>query len=151
MTEIDVFTDGACSNNGKENARAGIGIFFGEGDERNFSGRIRGKQSNNTAELKAIIKVADILKTEIKQGIQVNVYTDSSYSIKCLTTYGDKQEKQKWMKKIPNLKLVKKAYRLYWKKKNVKFFYVKAHTKATDRYSIGNRHADRLATSSIKK
>ena len=28
------YTDGACSNNGKYNALAGIGIFFGIGDNR---------------------------------------------------------------------------------------------------------------------
>ena len=29
-----VYTDGACSNNGKLNAEAGIGIYFGENDVR---------------------------------------------------------------------------------------------------------------------
>ena len=41
-----VYTDGACSNNGRENASAGIGIYFGENDARNASQRIIGKQSN---------------------------------------------------------------------------------------------------------
>jgi ribonuclease HI len=32
-----VFIDGACSNNGRENARAGLGITFGEGEENSWS------------------------------------------------------------------------------------------------------------------
>ena len=34
---IYVYTDGACINNGKPNARAGIGVYFGENDSRNIS------------------------------------------------------------------------------------------------------------------
>ena len=37
-----VYTDGACSKNGKEGASAGIGVYFGEGDPRNISRRIEG-------------------------------------------------------------------------------------------------------------
>ena len=55
--DITVFTDGSCINNGYKNACAGIGIFFGIDDDRNISKRIMGKQSNNTAELLAIIEV----------------------------------------------------------------------------------------------
>ena len=47
---IIVFTDGGCSHNGSKNAKAGIGIYFGEGDIRNVSKQIQGKQTNNTAE-----------------------------------------------------------------------------------------------------
>ena len=32
-----IYTDGACSNNGKVYARAGIGVYFGENDPRNVS------------------------------------------------------------------------------------------------------------------
>ena len=62
---IKVFTDGSCSNNGFTNAKAGIGIYFGDNDPRNISKRIEGKQTNNTAEVKAILKAAEILKREI--------------------------------------------------------------------------------------
>jgi len=40
MDEIVVFTDGSCSNNGKDNAKAGIGIYFSENDPRNISQRL---------------------------------------------------------------------------------------------------------------
>ena len=35
--DIIVYTDGACSNNGLKNAKAGIGIYFSENDSRNVS------------------------------------------------------------------------------------------------------------------
>ena len=57
-----VYTDGACSNNGKRGALAGIGIFFGINDSRNVSKRIEGKQTNNMAELTAIIETYSIIE-----------------------------------------------------------------------------------------
>ena len=85
---INVYTDGACSNNGKPDARAGFGIWFGEGDPRNTSESFTGTQTNNRAELLAIIKALTILRDEIEQGQPVMIYSDSSYSIRCYTTYG---------------------------------------------------------------
>lgn len=63
-----VYTDGACSHNGQAGARAGMGIWWGEGDDRyatfhsscfmanfclvrNESFRCPGAQTNNRAEL----------------------------------------------------------------------------------------------------
>ena len=102
---INVYTDGACSNNGKPDARAGFGIWFGEGDPRNTSESFTGTQTNNRAELLAIIKALTILRDEIEQGQPVMIYSDSSYSIRCCTTYGEKMAKKGWKNKgndIPN-------------------------------------------------
>merc|ERR1711924_520660 len=74
---IKVYTDGACKNNGKKNATAAIGVYFSENDNRNISERITGKQSNNTAELKAIIKACNILQDEIINKYSIYIYTDS--------------------------------------------------------------------------
>ena len=89
---INVYTDGSCIHNGKPNAKAGIGVFFGESDPRNVSERIEGKQSNNTAELKAIIRAIHLLDTDISLGNKIIIYSDSDYSIKCATTYGRKMQ-----------------------------------------------------------
>ncbi|KAH9857855.1 hypothetical protein C2E23DRAFT_712245, partial [Lenzites betulinus] len=54
-----VFTDGSCTNNGCENAKAGAGAWFGENDERNTSSRVPGSnQSNQTGEVFAAIIAA---------------------------------------------------------------------------------------------
>lgn len=137
---INVYTDGACSNNGRHDARAGIGVYFGEDDPRNFSGAVFGKQTNNTAEVKAIIKAFKILEKEIKDGDRVNIYSDSRYAIRAAGEYGEKQEKAGWKNDIPNKKLVKKIYNLFKGRDNVKFIYVKGHSG-----DEGNDGADELA------
>jgi ribonuclease HI len=144
-----VYTDGACSNNGRENASAGIGIYFGENDARNVSQRIIGKQSNNTAELSAIIHLYDIIENDIKSGKKVCIVTDSEYAIKCCTTYGKKCAADNWKKSIPNKDMVMKLFEMYTDKPNIKILHVSAHTKNTDIHSIGNAGADKLANQSI--
>lgn len=147
LTEYFVYTDGACSNNGRHNALAGIGIFFGVGDSRNVSRRIEGKQTNNTAELTAILEAYPLIKADILQGKRMTIVSDSEYAIRCVTSYGDKCEKQGWSE-IPNLELVKAAYTLY-KDSPVQFIHIKAHTHCTDVHSLGNAYADKLATDSL--
>ena len=147
---INVFTDGACSNNGKQNAKAGIGVFFEENDPRNVSRRVDGKQTNNTAELTAIVVVFDILREDIEQGKNIVIHSDSEYSINCMTKWGVKWAKDNWSKKtIKNLELVKKGYELFQQYPNVSISHVKAHTESMDPLSVGNRGADRLANESF--
>ena len=145
-----VYTDGACSNNGRKNAKAGLGIYFGENDSRNKSARVHHwRQTNNTAELLAIIKTYKIIKPDLDLGKKVCIASDSQYSINCATKYGEKMAKNNWIKDIPNKKLVKKIYELYGTNKDVIFKHVRAHTQNTDVHSIGNDNADRLANEAI--
>ena len=85
----------------------------------------------------------------ITSGIEVEICTDSKYSIKCCTSYGEKQEKIGWSKEIPNKELVKEIYNTYKDYTNVTFRHVKAHTGGSDIDSIGNANADRLANEAI--
>jgi ribonuclease HI len=145
-----VYTDGACSNNGKPNALAGIGIYFGENDTRNVSERVDGKQTNNVAELTAILRTYSIIESDISLGKYIAIVTDSEYAVKCVCSYGDKCEKEGWKKEIPNKELVQNVYNLYKDKRDlIQFIHVKAHTRETDIHSIGNDHADRLANAAI--
>ena len=144
-----VYTDGACSNNGRNNASAGIGIFFGTNDNRNLSRKIEGKQTNNTAELSAIIEAYYIIENDIVNGKNIAIVSDSEYSIKCVSSYGEKCNKKGWNVDIPNKDLVKTAYELYKDKLNVQFIHVKAHTNNRDIHSVGNDNADKLANIAI--
>ena len=141
-----VFTDGACRNNGKPNACAGIGIYFGPNDGRNVSRRITGKQTNNVAELTAIIEVYTIIKQDILSGKEITIFSDSEYAIRCCTSYGKKCAKNWDKQDIPNKDLVRHAYELYCELPNVSFIHVDAHTGKQDEYSLGNAEADKLAT-----
>jgi ribonuclease HI len=144
-----VYTDGACSNNGKDVASAGIGIFFGINDNRNASKKIEGKQTNNIAELTAIIEVYYIIENDIINGKKIAIVSDSEYAIKCVSSYGEKCHKKSWNVDIPNKELVKIAYEMYKDKLNIQFIHIKAHTNNTDIHSIGNDNADKLAHASI--
>lgn len=148
-TNYYVYTDGACSNNGKDNAVAGIGIYFGIDDNRNMSKKIEGKQTNNTAELRAIIETYHIIEDDIVNGKNITIISDSEYAIKCVSSYGEKCFKKGWNVDIPNKELVKTAYEMYKDKQNVKFMHIKAHTNNMDIHSIGNDNADKLANIAI--
>ena len=149
IPEYYVYTDGACSNNGKNNALAGIGIFFGINDIRNISKKIDGKQTNNTAELSAIIETYFIIKNDIMNGKKIAIVSDSEYAINCVSSYGEKCYKKNWNVDIPNKELVKSAYEIYKDKSNIQFIHIKAHTNNTDLHSLGNDNADKLANMAI--
>ena len=144
-----VYTDGACLNNGNDDAIAGIGIFFGVNDAKNVSKKINGKQTNNTAELSAIIETYNIIKDDILNGKKVMIVSDSKYAMLCVTSYGEKNDKKGWIKDIPNKELVKTGYNIYKNILGVRFMYVKAHTNNLDVHSIGNNFADKLANDSV--
>jgi len=148
---MNVFTDGACINNGKPNAIAGIGVFIADNDPRNVSRRVEGKQTNNVAELSAILEVFTILEEEIERGDIINIYSDSKYSINSFTVWAIKWKQNNWTKKngIKNLELIKRGYELFNKYNNVNIFHIKAHTGLSDQLSIGNENADRLANISV--
>ncbi len=155
-SRINVYTDGSCHHNGKVYAKAGMGVYFGPDDPRNVSRRITGKQTNNRAELLAIIEVFSILQKEIQEKQSVHIYTDSKYSIRCATTYGRKLYSNSWkplssrQRVVPNLKLVKQLYLLIQKYHHVKLHHIRAHTNAQDVHSQGNEQADHLANCSIQ-
>ena len=84
--EINVYTDGACVNNGKPDARAGFGVWFGENDPRNVSESFTGPQTNNRAELLAIIRALTILRDDIEKGRKIigrNPFTTNSIFPTC--------------------------------------------------------------------
>lgn len=153
MASIKVYIDGACTNNGKPNAKAGYGVFFSDDDPRNESDTVTGKQSNNTGELTALIRCLEILEKERKENKVIDIYTDSEYVIKCATTYGTKVERNGWKtstgKQVPNLELVKRAHQLFKESNYTRLHHIEAHTNKTDIHSLGNAGADRLACLSI--
>ena len=140
IVETYVYCDGSCIHNGLPNAKAGIGIYFGDNDPRNVSESISGN-TNNIAELTAMIRVYDYVKGD------VTIVSDSKYALLCVGTYGKKCESSGWPD-IPNKELVRKLYYTY-KDTSFKFIHVYAHTNKKDIHSIGNQHADKLAYESV--
>ena len=143
----NVYCDGSCLNNGKANATGGIGIWFSEDDPRNVSEQFTLETpTNNRAELYALQRTFKILQNET--GI-INIYSDSEYSIKSLTVWITNWKKNNWKnskkKPVVNKELIIDTYNAY-KLNNFNLIHVYAHTKGIDSHSIGNAHADNLAT-----
>lgn len=94
MAELKVWTDGSCLNNGTDKACCAIGVYYGVDDGRNYSSHIIGKkQTNNRAELIAIL-YAVIMDFNVHH---LTIYSDSSYSISCVTQYWKKWEVTGWV------------------------------------------------------
>lgn len=154
MNIIRVFADGACRFNGKYNAKAGIGIHFPNNEFDDISEIFTSyKVTNQRAELFAIYKAVTIITSDI-QFDKIIIYTDSKYSIDCITKWIHKWKKNNWIssnnKPVLNLDLIKPLHNLISQYENkIILRHVKAHTDNKDYYSIGNRYADNLATSAI--
>tara|TARA_Y100000768_G_scaffold388603_1_gene385528 strand:- start:2537 stop:3070 length:534 start_codon:yes stop_codon:yes gene_type:complete len=147
--DLTIYTDGACSNNGKSTAKAGIGVY--SKDKLNISERIVGKQTNQRAELYAILKA---LKTiNIGSYNRITIYTDSQYSIDCLTKWVKNWTKNGWKDKknndVKNKDIIKPLYSILSGNANIILIHIRAHTGKTDEHSIGNSIADKLACNSL--
>lgn len=154
-----VYTDGACTNNGKPNAKCAIGIHF---PSTNFiqlndiskSLNVK-KSSNNVAELTAIYESLKVIKENniISSSKGIHIFTDSMYSKNTLEKWYPNWVKQNIVKKKQNNELIKEIYELYSSLNEhnmITLRYIKAHTGLQDEDSIGNAIADELATSALK-
>tara|TARA_Y100001958_G_C20985510_1_gene375024 strand:+ start:100 stop:672 length:573 start_codon:yes stop_codon:yes gene_type:complete len=143
---ITIYTDGACKNNGKKNAIAGIGVYCE--NVYNISERIEGRQTNQRAELYAILKALEL--TKIDDYSTVYIYTDSLYSINCITKWVYGWINNGWLDKkkkpVKNKDIIQPIHHIYKKYSNIRFIHIEAHTNKTDIHSLGNAKADELAT-----
>ena len=158
-TEI-IFTDGSCINNGKRNAYGGVGVYFGKNDTRNYAMPQTKTPSNQKGELVGILKALELSRLP-----NIIIYTDSRYSIKCVTS-GKNGWIDNWKKTNSNPKLWKNSKgksvkhaeiiaqidSLQKTKESVELRHVNSHQaepidKNSQKYFIwyGNDKADKLA------
>ena len=149
FNNINIYTDGACINNGKKNAKAGIGIYIS--DDFTISEKLIGLPTNQRAELYAILKA--LLVIDILNYKNINIYTDSMYSINCITKWVKGWKKNGWKdskkKDVKNKDLIDNIDKIYSKYNHIHFNHVEAHTNKTDIHSICNDKADKLARNSL--
>ncbi|NXS93441.1 RNH1 Ribonuclease, partial [Jacana jacana] len=89
-----VYTDGCCSGNGRNRARAGIGVYWGPGHPLNTSERLPGRQTNQRAEIHAACKAIEQAKSQnLKKLI---IYTDSKFTINGITSWVDNWKTNGW-------------------------------------------------------
>jgi ribonuclease HI len=158
VEELKIYTDGACSDNGGKEARAGVGVFIGKDDPRNISEPLdMPPHTNNRAELRAIWKALQIIEKHKPK--KATVFTDSKYCISSLTVWILKWKKNGWKgsnkKPVLNRDMIEPMEMMLNELKksiDITLQYVAAHTGI-----VNNEAADQLAregaaqSTSVKK
>lgn len=152
---IRAFTDGACSGNGKAGAKAGFAVWFPDHPDWSSSKRVpeNEPQTNQRAELAAIHELAVILDKRGCYDEDVVIYSDSDYSIKCLTVWITSWVARGWKtsegKPVLHKDLIEATSGLLSKCKSYRFHHVRAHTGGGDDLSVNNDVVDRMARNTI--
>lgn len=154
---IRVFTDGACSKNGQESARASYAFWLPEHKELSKSDFVPADQpqTNNRGELLAIYEAVRCIHDNFPANeIDLQVYTDSMYAKNCLTVWLPGFIERNWKTSgykgsassdVKNRDLIEDTTKLFPKFKSYILTYVAAHTGGTDELSRHNEVVDRMA------
>eukprot|EP01053_Blabericola_migrator_P007750 Blabericola_migrator_1__7749@NODE_395_length_8977_cov_183_416835_g72_i1_p4_GENE_NODE_395_length_8977_cov_183_416835_g72_i1NODE_395_length_8977_cov_183_416835_g72_i1_p4_ORF_typecomplete_len278_score34_76RNase_H/PF00075_24/2_1e47RVT_3/PF13456_6/3_4e03RVT_3/PF13456_6/6_4e09DUF3275/PF11679_8/0_0011Cauli_VI/PF01693_16/0_13Cauli_VI/PF01693_16/9e03_NODE_395_length_8977_cov_183_416835_g72_i162607093 len=139
-----IYTDGACSANGKKNAKAGWGVWFGPNDSRNRCGSTV-PATNQRAELEAIREALKLSENYP----EVLIHSDSQYAMKCVNEWIKNWKRNGWKnasgQPVCNQDLITQIDALLMKRgKAVKFVWVRGHSG-----DPGNDAADALARRGI--
>ncbi|CAH0600376.1 unnamed protein product [Chrysodeixis includens] len=138
---VVVYTDGACSSNGRSTARAGLGVYWADGHPLNISEPVSGRATNNCGEIQAATKA---IKIALENGVKkLSINTDSKFLINSVTKWIPGWKRKGW--KLASGEPVKnekdfKDLDSVLHKLQLKWIYVEAH-----RGIHGNEMADQLA------
>jgi ribonuclease HI len=146
-----VFTDGSCTSNGRKGAKAGFAAWFP--DHPSWSSALRvpddEDQTNNRAELSAIQLGVKTLEDRGEIDCDLVIYSDSEYSINCLTSWLPGWMSRGWKtaagKDVLHQDLIKDITSRLSKFKSHRFVHVKAHTGGLDDLSKQNAVVDKMA------
>jgi ribonuclease HI len=146
-----VFTDGSCTSNGRKGAKAGFAAWFP--DHPSWSSALRvpedQDQTNNRAELSAIQLGVKTLEDRGEIDCDLVIYSDSEYSINCLTSWLPGWMSRGWKtaagKDVLHQDLIKDITSRLSKFKSHRFVHVKAHTGGLDDLSKQNAVVDKMA------
>ena len=138
---VNVYTDGACASNGRDNSRAGIGVWFGDKHPMNVSRPLEGRATNNRAEIEAATEAA---RQAQRAGItDLKINTDSKFLENCAKDWIPKWRANGW-KTANNEPVINKSELIRMQEAfaplNVKWNHVDGHAGVH-----GNEQADKLA------
>ena len=153
MIRLSIFTDGACSNNGKKGSKAGIGVYI-PSSNTHVSKRLPEYelQTNQRAELRAILQGIKLVNYKY-----IEICTDSMYSIQCFEKWIYNWIGNGWKtatgKPVQHQDILMEIYDIL-KDRDVKWTHIRSHKKEPideeqKFYWNGNKIADELATLSI--
>ena len=142
MKKVDLYTDGACSGNPGAGGWGAVLIY--NGIEKEISGGFP-DTANNRMEIYAVIAGLKCLKTDC----EVNVYSDSAYTVNAINAgWLDGWMKNGWKKAdgkpVLNVDLWQELYALSCRHK-LTFIKVKGHAD-----NVYNNRCDALARAAIK-
>jgi ribonuclease HI len=155
-SKMRVFTDGSCVGNGKSGAKAGWGAWFPENPAWSTSAKLDAAEphTNQRAELSAIRGALDVLLSKGCTDEDIVIYTDSDYSINCLSKWITKWVARNWKtidgKDVLHQDLIKDISTKLSKFKSHRFHHVRAHTGGEDDLSKNNDIVDRMARESVE-
>lgn len=137
MTEVTIYTDGACRGNP---GPGGWGVLLISGDRRRELSGAENPTTNNRMELTALLAGCALVPV----GTKTTIYTDSELCVKTITEWAKSWKARGWKRKggeIKNLELVQEAYAVFEQRPELELKWIAAHS--------GNRwneYADSLAT-----
>ncbi len=144
---LSIYCDGACSGNPGRSG-SGLAIYEDEKLPILMYGAADVMGTNNTAELKALLKALELAVDSLYE--KVAILSDSKYSIECVVKWAYGWKANGWTKKggdIKNLDLIKTAHALYDDiKDKVVISHVRGHAGVE-----GNELADRMAVIAASK
>jgi ribonuclease HI len=152
-----VFTDGSCIGNGRKGAKAGYAVWFPEHREWSVAKRVPDEhsQTNQRAELSAIHEAVSILDQKGYYDDEIVIYTDSDYSINCLTKWIPGWVSRNWKtaegKDVLHQDLIRGISDTLTKFKSHRFHHVRAHTGGGDDLSVNNDIVDRMARGTVEE
>ena len=155
---VNIFVDGCCLKNGSKDSKSGIGIYCDDVKHKiEISKKIKSlypninKITNNISELLVIYETLLFIKekNKLNPNIKYYIYSDSQYSINCITIWCKKWNKNGWKSSngslVKNKNIIQKIIILLEYLDNVEFFHIKSHQKSLDPLVVGNNKADELA------
>lgn len=142
--EIQIYCDGACSPNpGKSGT--GLALYHQGKITSLYYGLYQENGTNNTAELNGLLYSFKLAKKHLPKVEQVQILSDSKYSIDCITKWAKGWQAKGWTRgkgeEIKNLDLIKECFALYQEiKQHLVISHVKGHANIE-----GNELSDRMA------
>jgi ribonuclease HI len=150
--KVVVFTDGACTNNGKSKARAAWAVWFPDNESISVADFVPAEenQTNQRAELTAIRNAVKIVEKNFSSDTDLQLFTDSQYSKDCLTKWLPAWVANGWKtkqgKEVCHKDLIEETSNILSMFKSYLITHVEAHTGGVDYNSRNNAIADKMAT-----
>jgi ribonuclease HI len=161
---VNIFSDGACINNGRRGAHASFGMVafrgggVGLGEELYRVAQVLSPsepQTNQRAELRGLAAAVAYAGNAARGGATtIRIYTDSEYALNCLTKWVGGWKRSDWRRAdgspVLHRDILEPLYDAWTELRGVAFLaHVRAHTGRSDTISLGNERADALARSAL--